>query len=87
LKESEIRTPCAFPAKTRKTQPKETTQQRDDGKGTMMVHSRRRIGFHGHQAMESTNNSLIEGDSEAFYYVLALFFSIFVCFFLPSFLP
>jgi hypothetical protein len=35
---------------------KKATQQPDDGKGTMMVHSRRRIGFHGHQAMESTKN-------------------------------
>jgi hypothetical protein len=48
-----------FPAKTRETRntlKNKTTQQGEDGKGTMMVHSRRRIGFHGQQAMESTNN-------------------------------
>jgi hypothetical protein len=31
-------------------------QQHDNGKGTTMVHSRHRNGFHGHKAMESTNN-------------------------------
>jgi hypothetical protein len=30
-----------------------------------MVHSRRRNGLHGHQAMESTHNYLIEDDSDA----------------------
>jgi hypothetical protein len=44
--------PMRFPIKNQKkgthTAQKKTTQQRDDGKGTMMVHSRRRIGFHGH---------------------------------------
>ena len=52
-----------------------------------MVHSRRRNGFHGHQAMESTHNYLIEDDSEAFYHLLLvcyLFFSVFVLH--PSFL-
>jgi hypothetical protein len=41
----------------KKRAPKTKKQnQQDDWKGTMMVHSRRRIGFLGHQAMESTNN-------------------------------
>jgi hypothetical protein len=38
---------------TQKTKP---PQQRDDGKGTTMVHCRPRNGFHGHKVMESTNN-------------------------------
>jgi hypothetical protein len=56
--ESEIRTHqnVLFQQKQGNRTQNKTTQQPDDGEGTMMVHSRRRIGFHGHQAMESTNN-------------------------------
>jgi hypothetical protein len=70
-----------FAPKTQNNQPG------DDGEGTMMVHSRRRSGLHGHQAMESTNYYRIEDDSEALYYVLAVFFSIFACLCVSSFLP
>jgi hypothetical protein len=57
-----------------------TTQQWDDGECTMMVHCRRRIGFHGHQAMESTRNLLMEDDGGAFLLCFICVFFMFVSF-------